>query len=209
MATFLPGTGEISNDGRTQEEAARVPADDGPRLCHLGHFQQVPVGSGGGPARPVDDRGGAGHWNYLFRFKHLTTGQYFAVEVDEDTTCDWMRLKLRDCNGGPIYHLMPVPYANEIASTFELDATTLTRADSMISHHGDHLGERAPFRHQPPAGHNLFYRQQTRPRKHEQHLFRNMGVHTMVLDLLQIPYNRKEDVQFEKEIFNSGHVEPV
>ena len=48
----------------------------------------------------------------------MTTGQYFAIEVDEDTTCDGMRLKLRDCNGGPIYHVMPVPYANEIASIF-------------------------------------------------------------------------------------------
>lgn len=65
-------------------------------------------------------RGGAGHWNSLFRFKHLATGQYLAAEVDDDPTMDCMRMKLRDLNGGPVYHLVPVPHANEIASIFEL-----------------------------------------------------------------------------------------
>ena len=32
-----------------------------------------------------------------------------------------------------------------------------------------------------------------KPRKHEQRLLRNMGVHTVVLDLLQIPFDRKGD----------------
>lgn len=34
-----------------------------------------------------------------------------------------------------------------------------------------------------------------KPRKHEQRLLRNVGVHTVVLDLLQIPYDKKEDVR--------------
>ena len=32
-----------------------------------------------------------------------------------------------------------------------------------------------------------------KPRKHEQRLLRNMGVHTVVLDLLQIPFDKRED----------------
>ncbi len=37
-----------------------------------------------------------------------------------------------------------------------------------------------------------------RPRKHEQRLLRNMGVHTVVLDLLQIPYDRKTEERRRK-----------
>jgi inositol 1,4,5-triphosphate receptor type 1 len=43
-----------------------------------------------------------------------------------------------------------------------------------------------------------------RPRKHEQRLLRNMGVHTVVLDLLQIPYDRKEDVRMN-ELMRLAH----
>ncbi|XP_054281341.1 inositol 1,4,5-trisphosphate receptor-like [Macrosteles quadrilineatus] len=37
-----------------------------------------------------------------------------------------------------------------------------------------------------------------KPRKHEQRLLRNVGVHTVVLDLLQVPYDAKEDVRMNK-----------
>ncbi|KAF5282120.1 hypothetical protein FQA39_LY17676 [Lamprigera yunnana] len=80
-------------------------------------------------------RGGAGHWNSIFRFKHLATGRYLAADVDSDQTMDQMRAKLRvDIATGDtnLYHLVPVAFSNEIASLFELDPTTLTRADSLV-----------------------------------------------------------------------------
>uniref|UniRef100_A0A1B6EDM6 Inositol 1,4,5-trisphosphate receptor n=1 Tax=Clastoptera arizonana TaxID=38151 RepID=A0A1B6EDM6_9HEMI len=77
-------------------------------------------------------RGGAGHWNSLFRFKHLATGHYLAAEIDDDNTTDQMRSKLKDLQGGAIYHLVSVPHSNEISSLFELDPTTLTRGDSLV-----------------------------------------------------------------------------
>merc|ERR1719412_3412818 len=43
-----------------------------------------------------------------------------------------------------------------------------------------------------------------KPRKHEQRLLRNMGVHKVVLDLLQIPYDAKEDVRMN-ELMRLAH----
>ena len=43
-----------------------------------------------------------------------------------------------------------------------------------------------------------------KPRKHEQRLLRNMGVHTVVLDLLRIPYDKKEDVRMN-ELMRLAH----
>lgn len=78
-------------------------------------------------------RGGAGHWDSLFRFKHLATGHYLAAEIDEDTSDDYMRSKLRgDLHGSPVYHLVSVPHTNDISSLFELDPTTHTRGDSLV-----------------------------------------------------------------------------
>lgn len=75
-------------------------------------------------------RGGAGHWNSLFRFKHLATGQYLAAEIDTDEPRETMKNK-KELNG-PIYRLVSVPHSNEISSLFELDPTTLTRGDSLV-----------------------------------------------------------------------------
>ncbi|XP_020277887.1 inositol 1,4,5-trisphosphate receptor isoform X2 [Pseudomyrmex gracilis] len=72
-------------------------------------------------------RGGAGHWNSLFRFKHLATGQYLAAEIDTDEPPE--RVKEPP---GPVYRLVSVPHSNEISSLFELDPTTLTRGDSLV-----------------------------------------------------------------------------
>nr|XP_031843313.1 inositol 1,4,5-trisphosphate receptor isoform X7 [Nomia melanderi] len=75
-------------------------------------------------------RGGAGHWNSLFRFKHLATGQYLAAEIDTDELRETTTGK-RD-PPGPVYRLVSVPHSNEISSVFELDPTTLTRGDSLV-----------------------------------------------------------------------------
>lgn len=75
-------------------------------------------------------RGGAGHWNGLFRFKHLATGDYLAAESDDDPTKDTTRQKLK--GNGTVCHLVPVPHGNDVASIFELDPTTLTRPDSVV-----------------------------------------------------------------------------
>ncbi|KAK2568121.1 Inositol 1 [Acropora cervicornis] len=61
-------------------------------------------------------RGGAGHWNGLFRFKHLATGDYLAAEADDDPTKDTTRQKLKG-NGG-VCHLVPVPHGNDVASSY-------------------------------------------------------------------------------------------
>ncbi|KZC07542.1 Inositol 1,4,5-trisphosphate receptor type 1 [Dufourea novaeangliae] len=75
-------------------------------------------------------RGGAGHWNSLFRFKHLATGQYLAAEIDTDEPRETIKGK-RD-PPGPVFRLVSVPHSNEISSLFELDPTTLTRGDSLV-----------------------------------------------------------------------------
>uniref|UniRef100_A0A6A7G5P7 Inositol 1,4,5-trisphosphate receptor n=5 Tax=Hirondellea gigas TaxID=1518452 RepID=A0A6A7G5P7_9CRUS len=75
-------------------------------------------------------RGGAGHWNSLFRFKHLSTGQYLAAEIDEDETPDPTRNKLR--GGGHVFQLVSVPVSNDIATIFEMEPTTQMRGDSFV-----------------------------------------------------------------------------
>ncbi|XP_075711890.1 inositol 1,4,5-trisphosphate-gated calcium channel ITPR2 isoform X2 [Rhinoderma darwinii] len=72
-------------------------------------------------------RGGAGQWNSLFRFKHLATGNYLAAEGE-------VPVSKRKWPAGEkiMFTLVSVPHGNDIASLFELDATTLQRADCLV-----------------------------------------------------------------------------
>lgn len=103
-------------------------------------------------------RGGAGHWNTLYRFKHLATGFYLAAELDttmppasnasvasSSVINSAMNTPLAQRLGLDIesvvpqqptpnvtYRLVPVPYSSDLASVFELDSTTMTRIDSLV-----------------------------------------------------------------------------
>ncbi|XP_048064932.1 inositol 1,4,5-trisphosphate receptor type 3 isoform X3 [Megalobrama amblycephala] len=83
-------------------------------------------------------RGGAGHWNSLYRFKHLATGNYLAAEENpgykeniSDIEVDSSRIK-RSLGERIKYKLVAVPHGNDIASLFELDPTTLQKTDSFV-----------------------------------------------------------------------------
>uniref|UniRef100_A0A673N2D8 Inositol 1,4,5-trisphosphate receptor n=1 Tax=Sinocyclocheilus rhinocerous TaxID=307959 RepID=A0A673N2D8_9TELE len=79
-------------------------------------------------------RGGAGQWNSLFRFKHLATGHYLAAEVHIPSLhCLSFLPSVNPFSAYKIpYTLLSVPHGNDIASLFELDATTLQRADCLV-----------------------------------------------------------------------------
>lgn len=69
-------------------------------------------------------RGGAGHWNSLYRFKHLATGHYLAAEPDADLQPAGSKAEA--------FRLVSVPNSNDLTAVFELDATTMTRGDSLV-----------------------------------------------------------------------------
>ncbi|XP_017278513.1 inositol 1,4,5-trisphosphate receptor type 2 isoform X2 [Kryptolebias marmoratus] len=89
-------------------------------------------------------RGGAGQWNSLFRFKHLATGNYLAAEAThefkdnkleskgENETDTVFSKKKSQAAEKIAFVLVSVPHGNDIASLFELDATTLQRADCPV-----------------------------------------------------------------------------
>uniref|UniRef100_A0A8C3F4I5 Inositol 1,4,5-trisphosphate receptor n=1 Tax=Corvus moneduloides TaxID=1196302 RepID=A0A8C3F4I5_CORMO len=77
-------------------------------------------------------RGGAGHWNGLYRFKHLATGNYLAAEVRGWQRGVGMCSGRRNTGEKIKYRLVAVPHGNDIASLFELDPTTLQKTDSFV-----------------------------------------------------------------------------
>ncbi|XP_045148223.1 inositol 1,4,5-trisphosphate receptor type 3 [Echinops telfairi] len=88
-------------------------------------------------------RGGAGHWNGLYRFKHLATGNYLAAEENPGYKGDVSDAKAagagaqgragrRNAGEKIKYRLVAVPHGNDIASLFELDPTTLQKTDSFV-----------------------------------------------------------------------------
>ncbi|XP_007578278.1 inositol 1,4,5-trisphosphate-gated calcium channel ITPR3 isoform X1 [Poecilia formosa] len=86
-------------------------------------------------------RGGAGHWNSLYRFKHLATGNYLAAEENPgykgdnpelSSSMDASRSSKRFHGERIKYKLVVVPHGNDIASLFELDPTTLQKTDSFV-----------------------------------------------------------------------------
>ncbi|KAF0041275.1 hypothetical protein F2P81_007173 [Scophthalmus maximus] len=89
-------------------------------------------------------RGGAGQWNSLFRFKHLATGNYLAAEVNpefkentveskgENDTDTVFSKRKHQAAEKIAFTLVSVPHGSDIASLFELDATTLQRADCLV-----------------------------------------------------------------------------
>nr|XP_021136778.1 inositol 1,4,5-trisphosphate receptor type 3 isoform X3 [Columba livia] len=88
-------------------------------------------------------RGGAGHWNGLYRFKHLATGNYLAAEENPSYKGDVAEPKAAPTGGSGRasrrntgekikYRLVAVPHGNDIASLFELDPTTLQKTDSFV-----------------------------------------------------------------------------
>ncbi|KAL4645836.1 inositol 1,4,5-trisphosphate receptor type 3 isoform X6 [Arapaima gigas] len=86
-------------------------------------------------------RGGAGHWNSLYRFKHLATGSYLAAEenpgykgdsAEGQAFTEGGRNSKRNLGERVKYKLVAVPHGNDIASLFELDPTTLQKTDSFV-----------------------------------------------------------------------------
>nr|XP_057941160.1 inositol 1,4,5-trisphosphate receptor type 3 [Doryrhamphus excisus] len=86
-------------------------------------------------------RGGAGHWNSLYRFKHLATGNYLAAEenpgyrgdsAEISSVTEGSRGNKRSHGERIKYKLVAMVHGNDIASLFELDPTTLQKTDSFV-----------------------------------------------------------------------------
>uniref|UniRef100_H2YYU9 Inositol 1,4,5-trisphosphate receptor n=1 Tax=Ciona savignyi TaxID=51511 RepID=H2YYU9_CIOSA len=88
-------------------------------------------------------QGGAGHWNNLFRFKHLASGNYLAAKVTIfilDNTSEnggssekeSSRSRNRAPPVGMSFCLVATAESSSVSSIFELDPTSFTKSDALV-----------------------------------------------------------------------------
>uniref|UniRef100_H2YYU5 Inositol 1,4,5-trisphosphate receptor n=1 Tax=Ciona savignyi TaxID=51511 RepID=H2YYU5_CIOSA len=79
-------------------------------------------------------QGGAGHWNNLFRFKHLASGNYLAAKVtififsEKESS----RSRNRAPPVGMSFCLVATAESSSVSSIFELDPTSFTKSDALV-----------------------------------------------------------------------------
>lgn len=76
-------------------------------------------------------RAGLARWNSVIRLKHLATERFLAAELDEDSTPDPMREKLRQ-KGASVYKLISTDFSYDYATLFEFDSTTMNNDGNDI-----------------------------------------------------------------------------
>nr|XP_012788828.1 unnamed protein product [Sorex araneus] len=130
-------------------------------------------------------RGGAGQWNSLFRFKHLATGNYLAAERDGEMPAS---KKKRQAGEKIMYTLVSVPHGNDIASLFELDATTLQRADCLVPRLEDLIFFVADVLNN---GQEVLDVVVTKPNRERQKLMREQNILAQVFGILKAPFKEK------------------
>ncbi|CAF0775305.1 unnamed protein product [Brachionus calyciflorus] len=74
-------------------------------------------------------RGGPSTWSKPVRFKHLATGLYLSAEIDNDSSEDSMRCKLRGEKSNVVYSLATSKNARLCSNLFNLDDTTRIISD--------------------------------------------------------------------------------
>uniref|UniRef100_F6YKU7 Inositol 1,4,5-trisphosphate receptor n=1 Tax=Ciona intestinalis TaxID=7719 RepID=F6YKU7_CIOIN len=82
-------------------------------------------------------QGGAGHWNNLFRFKHLASGDYLAAKMAESdnggsSEKESARSRNRAPPGGMSFCLVATGDSSCVSSIFELDPTSFTKSDALV-----------------------------------------------------------------------------
>uniref|UniRef100_H2YYU6 Inositol 1,4,5-trisphosphate receptor n=1 Tax=Ciona savignyi TaxID=51511 RepID=H2YYU6_CIOSA len=82
-------------------------------------------------------QGGAGHWNNLFRFKHLASGNYLAAKMAESenggsSEKESSRSRNRAPPVGMSFCLVATAESSSVSSIFELDPTSFTKSDALV-----------------------------------------------------------------------------